>query len=271
MHNNYCTDEQKPNSGSWIGSRGHQKILPKSSGRPDRDRKGSTRKHRRNRSTESLASGSGDSKPSPVVITTVLNRKASTDSKDTRGGAVAAAPSASSAASVDSGSQAGGASGSTTGTDRNSLRTIAQQRTPSASEARGAAAARLASRAAGTGAGAGGGFSSGPPKLTINTDDFAVRVPAQGSSIRSELAKGLSPAGSQTSSVVTRVYAPSSVDEQASFSRGGASWAMEVCVWVVDGSRERGREGKEAEVVMVAAFGVVVWPGRANGVRRGCA
>ena len=57
-----------------------------------------------------------------------------------------------------------------------------------------------------------------------------MRVPAQGSSVRSELSRGLSPAGSQTSSVVTRVYAPSSVDDQVTFSREGASWAMEVCM-----------------------------------------
>eukprot|EP00903_Cladosiphon_okamuranus_P008172 g7871.t1 len=227
-----AVDKKSANSGSWIGSRGHQKILPKSGGRSDRKSKSSSRKHRRHRSTESVGSSGGDSKPSPVVITTV-NRKGS-------------APSASSAAS-DSNSQIGGAGagGAGSGTERNSIRTVKQQRTPSSTAGAAAKASRDAGVGAGSGSGGGGGFNNTPPKLTIAADDFAVRVPAQGSSVRSSLSKGLSPSGSQTSSVVTRVYAPSSVDDQVGFSRGETSWAME-------GSDERRSPGNESAMSQVS-------------------
>eukprot|EP00752_Nemacystus_decipiens_P002006 g1927.t1 len=230
--------DKKPNSGSWIGSRGHQKILPKSSGRPERDRKAkasSSRKHRRNRSTESIGSGNGDAKPYPVVITTVVKGNKSPHSS-------AAALSAGSAAS-DSNSQTGGGAGSATGADRNSLRTIAQQRTPGSS-GRGSApgAARRAGAKSSRDA---DGFGSGGvlPKLTIDADEFAVRVPAQGSSVRNELSRGLSPAGSQTSSVVTRVYAPSSVDDHVT------SWAAEGS----DGRPSPGNESAMSQVSIAAS------------------
>ncbi|CAM9432276.1 unnamed protein product [Ectocarpus sp. 13 AM-2016] len=162
-------------------SRGHQQILPKSS---SRSRKG--RGHRRSRSVES-ASSTG-SKPSPVVITTVHGRK------DKKSGGTAGGTSTSSAASADSSFKAGGG-------DRSSLRTVSQQRPRRSSSEK-------SSSAAGDG---GGGGDTVPPKLTIDAGDFAVRVPVKGTSVRSELSRGLSPAGSQASSVVTRVYAPSSV------------------------------------------------------------
>lgn len=206
------------------------------------------------------SSASADSKPSPVVITTVLNRKASQD-KETKGPPSAAAPSASSAASVDSNSQAegagGGGGGNTTSADRNSLRTIAQQRPPSSSGKGFSAGAGTAANPSGdasanaTATAGSGGFGV-PPNLTIDTDEFAVRVPAQGSSVRSELSRGLSPTGSQGSSVVTRVYAPSSVDDQVTFSRGGASWAMEVGDGREGESKQRWSIGRE--VFWVAAW-----------------
>ncbi|CAM9842512.1 unnamed protein product [Ectocarpus sp. 6 AP-2014] len=165
-----------------MSSRGHQQILPKSS---SRSRKG--RGHRRSRSVES--GSSTGSKPSPVVITTVHGRK------DKKSGGTAGGTSTSSAASADSSFKAGGG-------DRSSLRTVSQQRPRGSSSEKSSSAA---------GGGGGGGGDTVPPKLTIDAADFAVRVPVKGTSVRSELSRGLSPAGSQASSVVTRVYAPSSV------------------------------------------------------------
>ncbi|CAN0565447.1 unnamed protein product, partial [Ectocarpus sp. 12 AP-2014] len=202
--------EEKKTS-SWIPSRGHQQILPKSS---SRSRKG--RGHRRSRSVES-ASSTG-SKPSPVVITTVHGRK------DKKSGGTAGGTSTSSAASADSSFKAGGG-------DRSSLRTVSQQRPRRSSSEK-------SSSAAGDG---GGGGDNVPPKLTIDAGDFAVRVPVKGTSVRSELSRGLSPAGSQASSVVTRVYAPSSVgggDQAVSLFSFSRCWCWgRVCFLIVVGVR----------------------------------
>lgn len=148
------------------------------------------------------ASSTG-SKPSPVVITTVPGRK------DKKSSGTAGGTSTSSAASADSSHKAGGG-------DRSSLRTVAQQRP-------GGSSSEKSSSAAG-----GGGGDNLPPKLTIDAEDFAVRVPVKGTSVRGELSRGLSPAGSQASSVVTRVYAPSSV--------GGGDHAVSLVVGVGRGS-----------------------------------
>ncbi|CAM9777623.1 unnamed protein product [Scytosiphon promiscuus] len=206
---------EKKNGGSWIGSRGHghAQILPKSSSRTPSSR-GSKRdkSHRRNRSMESSSSTS--SKPSPVVITTVLNRKTSRDKKRAAGrrGDAASHTTSSATASVDSAAQAG-AQGSAG--ERGHLRTIAQQK-PAGTPVTGKASPTAA-----------GDKSVPVSQLTIDTEDFAVRVPAEGSSVRSGLSRGMSPAASQASSVVTRVYAPSSVDDQAQPPRAGASWTVE--------------------------------------------
>ncbi|CAN0003481.1 unnamed protein product [Ectocarpus sp. 8 AP-2014] len=191
-------------------SRGHQQILPKSS---SRSRKG--RGHRRSRSVES--GSSTGSKPSPVVITTVHGRK------DKKSGGTAGGTSTSSAASADSSFKAGGG-------DRSSLRTVSQQRPRGSSSEK-------SSSAAGGGGGGGGGGDNVPPKLTIDAADFAVRVPVKGTSVRSELSRGLSPAGSQASSVVTRVYAPSSVgagDQAVSPVSFSCCWCWRrVCFFIV--------------------------------------
>lgn len=217
--------------GSWIGSRGHQRILPRSSERKSR----SKRSRRREQSSESIESKKSHS---PVVITTINRNKhpapsVTSDGKDSElgvagdRGSVGGASSAHSWVSTPEGGAGGGQSGG--------IRTIKQQR---ASSYRGAAVpstptsgntalpnpAYSGERGAGgesTGAG-GGGRSFGGSGVS--------------ESAQNEARHGVSPLShsevdqrSETSSVVTRVYAPSScAEDHVAFSRPGPAWTVEV-------------------------------------------
>lgn len=217
--------------GSWIGSRGHQRILPRSSERKSSRSKRSRRREQRSESLESKKSHS------PVMITTINRNKpaapsVTSDGKDSElgtgdRGSVGGASSARSWVSTPEGGAGDGQSGG--------IRTIKQHRassyragaavpgTPTSSKTALPNPAYSGERGAGgesTSAG-GGGRSFGGGGVS--------------ESAQNEARHGISPLPSEvdqrseTSSVVTRVYAPSScAEDHVAFSRAGPAWTVEV-------------------------------------------
>ena len=217
--------------GSWLGPRDreYQRILPRSS---DRKSSRSRRNRRRDKSSESLESKKSHS---PVVITTISRNKSGLG--DRAGG---------------SGDTASGAAAGVGRSSSQGIRTIAQQRSSSQRGGGGGGESVAETPKSKTTSlpnpnfsgerGAGGeGYRASSPHLTIS----AVEMPASGTSEEeeddSDLTDGvhISPSGgsadhrSETSSIVTRVYAPSScTEDQVAFSRAGTSWVVEVSIYI---------------------------------------
>lgn len=261
---------EKQTSTSWIGSRGHTK-------RGDRDSSRSKRGgHRRTRSTEStLSASSSKISHSPVVITTVKTRKRGKESGSRAAPLAPMVPSTSgSAASVSDASPAtkgrggGGRPVSSASLsrqlqqqqargggapDRSSIhpngggvRTLAEQRASSVADSVASATSTKESKGGSGSVTAADVPLLAAPQQTLTIEATEVsRRGSKGGIVGggTKASREMSPSGSEyqkseASSVVTRVYAPSSVagDDNADPyppRSGMSSWAMEVYLFVL--------------------------------------